>query len=250
VTVGGGPQPAAIAANGTLVSRPPVHAVFCVPGRNETYAEAFGMVRWPAAGVQISGLDWHRDLAQLDLAGQVELVARKARPYWRRDGTLAGRSYGAWILLNTLVQEGTAYPGTVVCIASVLGYGQSGRLGLIAPRARSFWNAAKHKATSPARELILVHAEDDDQCQIDLARSLSALWEHSSLRTPAAVTTWGSRSSRMVLSPYGGGGTARATHLTDRTCSPPAVHPSLEASHPSPRAGRWRAARRTPASGL
>jgi len=158
------------------VSITPDREVFCVPGRNETHAEAFGLVRWPVAGAHVSGLDWQRDLAPLDFAGQVDLVGERARGFWHRNGILAGRSYGAWILLNTLLQAGTVYPGTVVCIASVLGYGQSGQLGLIAPRARSFWVAARRRVTSPARELILVHAEDDEQCQIHLARSLCMLW--------------------------------------------------------------------------
>lgn len=134
------------------------------------------MVRWPTPEARVAGLDWARDLAPLDMAGQVELVARNVMAHRHPRAIVAGRSFGAWLLLNALLEADQVFPGTVVCIASVLGYGQSGGLGMIAPRARKFWEAADRRTMSPARDLILIHAEDDEHCPIERARMLSAQW--------------------------------------------------------------------------
>jgi pimeloyl-ACP methyl ester carboxylesterase len=166
--------------------------VLCVPGRHETGDEAFRRVRWPP-GYQMSGLDWDRDLMAFSMAEQVARVLDRARACWRPNDVLAGRSYGAWILLNALLEASVPYPGTVVCMASALGYGRIGRVGFISPRAGRFWTVANRRP-APARALVLIHAEDDDLCPIDLVRRLGALW-----------------GARVIVYPSGGHGLGKSS---------------------------------------
>ncbi len=57
---------------------------------------------------------------------------------WDKEGLLIGRSFGAWVLLNALMETKCPYPGTVIFISSVLGHGGQPGFEFMAPRARSF----------------------------------------------------------------------------------------------------------------
>lgn len=76
--------------------------VFCVPGRNETCSEAFGLVQWPTPEARFAGLDWARDLAPLDMAGQVELLARNVMAHWHPRAIVAGWPRPLWRQGNPL----------------------------------------------------------------------------------------------------------------------------------------------------
>ena len=98
------------------------------------------------------------------------------RDAWDGGALVLGRSFGAWLVLNALLEQEDPHPGTVVLIASVLGYGAGSGLGFKAPRARAFWSEAEHRAGPPAQRLALLHAADDEHCPCDYAERLSALW--------------------------------------------------------------------------
>lgn len=150
--------------------------VFCVPGRDESFAEAFGGLMWTQP-VDIGHVDLTGPFARLRFSEQVDTVHGLIRQqYWSREALLLGRSFGAWILLHALMQLEESFPGTVVLLSAVLGYGQHRGLHFIAPRAATFWEYAASHARAPARHLALLHAADDTQCPVDYAKELRRLW--------------------------------------------------------------------------
>jgi len=150
--------------------------LFGIPGRGETLAESFGGIpRGPKT--VLTGLEWARDLEGLRFSAQVDLVTHEVRTRcWDEAAMVVARSFGAWILVNALLEMPEPHPGTVLCVSSVLGYGSTGGVNFIAPRALRFWREAPRLARPPAREFSLLHASDDTQCPLAYAEKLHALW--------------------------------------------------------------------------
>lgn len=148
--------------------------VFAVPGRGETVDEAFGA--WNA-DVAVEGVDFGEAFVGLTFSAQVEVVAEEVRRgYWNERALVVGRSFGAWIVLHALMREETVYPGTVVLIASVFGYGRQGETRFMAPGASRFWTEAAARNGPPARTLAVLHGRRDTQCPFAYAEHLGALW--------------------------------------------------------------------------
>jgi len=152
-----------------------VNKVFCIPGRNETLSESFAWLL-RRKQVEIIGVDFNREFSTMTFAGQVDWCRGVIRDSLLSNDLILGRSFGAWIILNALVDPEENYPGTVILIASVLGYGRSGNVGFIAPRAKSFWREAASRQVSPAQRIVLIHATNDDQCPLEYAEKLSRIW--------------------------------------------------------------------------
>lgn len=150
--------------------------VFCAPGRGESFKEAFGRLSW-CEKADIYSIDFTPEFARLLFTEQMALFRRSFREqFWSQNAVLLGRSFGSWVLLNALMKCETVYPGTVILVSSVLGFGGTANLKFIAPRGWKFWDEAKERAAPPARHLVLIHAEDDDQCPVEHARTLSDMW--------------------------------------------------------------------------
>lgn len=127
--------------------------------------------------MEIGYIDFKNQFSKLSFAKQVNLVARIINElYTETTALLVGRSFGGWILLNALMQRNEIYPGTVVLIASVLGYGFQSNLGFIAPRAKGFWLTAESNMKPPARSMALIHSTADRHCPFELASKLCDLW--------------------------------------------------------------------------
>ncbi len=179
----GAPELRAAGADG-LRSMTDVLRILAIPGRDETVHEAFGALRL-FEGRILRGLDWGSDLAGRPFATQVRVVsALLASETPDEDSLVLGRSFGAWLVLNALIERDRPYPGTVVLLASVLGYGAAGGLGFKAARARAFWSEVERRGEPPARRLVLVHADDDEQCPCEYAARLSSLWRVPLERLP------------------------------------------------------------------
>jgi pimeloyl-ACP methyl ester carboxylesterase len=150
----------------------PTRALF-VPGRGEAVAD---FLAWRAAFDEVGGIDFDDRFARLGFGAQVaqaaDLIAR-AHSY---NTLLVGRSFGAWLVLHALLGRTDRFDGTVLLLAPVLGYGGSGNVGFIGPRARIFWKSVEAGRPMPASRVVLVAGLVDAQCPIELARRLARWW--------------------------------------------------------------------------
>ena len=149
--------------------------VFCAPGRGESFQDSFAKLTWREK-VELYYVDFTPAFGRLLFTEQIALFERIIREkFWSQDAILLGRSFGSWIILNTLMRFEPIYPGTVVLVSSVLGFGGTANLQFIAPRGWKFWDEAKERV-APAKRFMLIHAVDDDQCPIKHAQKLSDMW--------------------------------------------------------------------------
>jgi predicted esterase len=147
--------------------------VLVVPGRDESVN---AVRRWFGSFDEVSGIDFDQQMARLDFRAQVARVTHLLDGGSPDEPLLAGRSFGAWVLLHALLDRACRFEGTVLLLAPVLGYGGSECAGFIAPRARPFWTDVRAGRSMPALRLILVAGRHDSQCPIELARELAAWW--------------------------------------------------------------------------
>lgn len=74
--------------------------------------------------VEIGYNDFNDEFSIMRFPGQVDLFVRIIQGnYWFENSLLCGRFFGAWILLNALMKPDATYPGTVIVISTVLGFG-------------------------------------------------------------------------------------------------------------------------------
>lgn len=151
----------------------PSRRVLVVPGRDESVNDVW---RWFESFDDVGGIDFEQQMAGLDFRAQVARVARLLDGCRPDEAILAGRSFGAWLLLHALLGRASPFAGTVLLLAPVLGYGGTGCSGFIAPRARPFWTDVRAGRSIPALRLILVAGRHDSQCPVELARELATWW--------------------------------------------------------------------------
>lgn len=150
--------------------------VFCAPGREERFAESLGRLPWKQS-VEVGYIEIAGTFSEMGFSKRVDVIGHHVREvFWHESDLLLGRSFGAWILLNALMALDRRYPGTIILMSSVLGYGSYGGLHFIAPRASRFWEAAERVAHPPAEKLALLHAVDDEQCPYSQAQRLCEYW--------------------------------------------------------------------------
>jgi len=161
-----------------------------VPGRGEAVSD-LGVLFATCANV--AGLDFDQRFAGLSFGAQVARVSaliEEAEP----QALLVGRSFGAWLMVHALLGRTTAFDGTVLLLAPVLGYGRSGQAGFMAPRARMFWNEVEAGRPMPASRMVLMAGQHDPQCPIELARRLASAWpiELHELLADHSLDAWNS----------------------------------------------------------
>ena len=151
--------------------------ILCVTGRGESLEEFPGRLSWYRQ-VEIGCIECTGYFARRTFSEQVAVFRRNlSERYWHADSLLLGRSFGAWIMLNGLMELDGEYPGTVILVAPVLGFGGGARgLHFIAPRTRRFWSEAESRTRPPARRITVIISEQDEQCPPEYARRLCALW--------------------------------------------------------------------------
>jgi len=147
--------------------------VLCIPGRCERFEESLGLLSWNE-GTELGHVELTETFLKQSFSDVVSKVGRVIQDeYEHEDALLVGRSYGAWILLHALLENEGVYPGTVVLLSSVLGYGTYHGLHFIAPRADSFWGKNN---TSPAKRILMIHSTVDEQCPCDCVERLRQKW--------------------------------------------------------------------------
>jgi len=150
--------------------------VFYAPGRAETWQTSVAGLSL-GDGIEVHSIDFTDQFGRMLFTDQMALfIETIEEQFWNEKALLLGRSYGAWILINSLMRMEPVYPGTVVLMSSALGFGGQGGLHFISPRAWRFWEEAEVRKTSPARRMALIHAADDNQWPIKYPRKLKDKW--------------------------------------------------------------------------
>lgn len=138
-----------------------------VPGRGETVDD---FLAWRAAFDEVGGIDFDDRFVRLGFGAQVAQVSTLVAKAHSENALLVGRSFGAWLLVHSLLGRSLRFDGSVVLLAPVLGYGGSGHAGFMAPRTRTFWSSVEAGRAMPASRVVLVAGSADTQCPIELAR--------------------------------------------------------------------------------
>ncbi|HJX51803.1 MAG TPA: hypothetical protein VJ801_03465 [Polyangia bacterium] len=144
-----------------------------VPGRGETVAD---FLAWRTVFDEVSGIDFDDRFARLEFGAQVAQVSALIAHAHSCNTLVVGRSFGAWLVLHALLGRTDRFDGTALLLAPVLGYGGSGHVGFMAPRARSFWRNVEDGCPMPASRVIFVVGLADVQCPTELARNLARRW--------------------------------------------------------------------------
>ena len=150
-----------------------MNKIFCIPGREETLPEFFENFRLPN-GVEIGGFEIIGQFSKLNFDKQINAVNNQiTEHYWHKNNVLIGRSFGSWIILNSLLALDKPFPGPVILISSVLGHGGVHGFQFTAPGDKRFWNEVRKLTRPMAHKIMLIHAVDDEQCPHELATKLA-----------------------------------------------------------------------------
>ena len=94
--------------------------VYLLPGREETFADNLAK-SIESLGLTLCGREIVRDFARLRFAEQLALIKSDLQTaFWKPDAKIVARSYGAYLLLNTLA-EMNPFPGRILLLSPVLG---------------------------------------------------------------------------------------------------------------------------------
>ena len=93
---------------------------YYLPGRNGTISEGFGTFLQKQCD-QLVGREVSDDLKGLIFEDQLEAIRKDLlASHWHEDGQIVANSYGAYLLLHTLIDMGP-YPGNIFLLSPILG---------------------------------------------------------------------------------------------------------------------------------
>lgn len=150
-----------------------VPTAYLIPGRGERLDGALGFVLHEE-GRSVTGRELRGDFAALRFPDQLATIADDlADGFWSEDAVLAGRSYGAYLLLHCLAER-EPFPGRLLLFSPVLGAGvrPGGSFGSRPPRASKLLKMAQ-AGTFPAPAALEIHTgAADEGCNPALAREI------------------------------------------------------------------------------
>jgi hypothetical protein len=94
--------------------------IYLIPGRGEKLDDTLGAIL-KMLGYNYEGMALTPNVEHLRLSEQLELVMTDLKiRFWNADSMLIGRSYGAYLLLQTLADM-PPFPGRVLLFSPMLG---------------------------------------------------------------------------------------------------------------------------------
>ena len=110
-------------------------SIYYLPGRSGRVAEGLGAFLQGQCD-QLSGREVAGDLKRLVFADQLAAIRQDLLDsHWHDDGRLVANSYGAYLLLHTLIDM-EQYPGNIVLLSPILGAVQTQKLFFRPPGAK------------------------------------------------------------------------------------------------------------------
>jgi hypothetical protein len=121
-----------------------ITSIYYLPGRNGTISEGLGRFLRDQcellAGREVSG-----DLKGLVFEDQLETIRKDLLDsHWHEDGQIVANSYGAYLLLHTLIDM-ESYPGNIFLLSPILGAVQTKEFYFRPPQAKRLLQSFKEK---------------------------------------------------------------------------------------------------------
>lgn len=148
--------------------------VYLLPGRGEELGGDLGQLLL-SMGYHIEGRGLVPPFSGERFADQQALIKEDLSGYWLPEAVLIGRSYGAYLLLHTLIDM-APFPGRILLLSPVLGVGfaADGFYGSYPPRASKLLDIAEG-GSFPVPGYLEIHTGDQDPgCDPQLATLFSA----------------------------------------------------------------------------
>jgi hypothetical protein len=162
--------------------------LYFMPGRGEDIGAGLGRLM-ARMGYGIHGRAMISDFARLRIAEQVALIGSDLRPaFWHPDGALAGRSYGAYLLLHTLADM-DPFPGRILLFSHVLGaaVAKGGFYVSRPPRSEKLAKLAESNGF-PAPKYMEIHTgAEDNGCDPLLAARFASMIGNTTLHIVAGA---------------------------------------------------------------
>jgi len=142
--------------------------VYYLPGRDSSITDGLGLAI-KKSGFKVIGRDLLSDFINYRIAQQIEIIKKDIEEYLSAGSLiLIARSYGAFLLLQTLV-EMMPFPGRVLLFEA------GGVMFFRPPRADKLMNLAKEQ-NFPAPKYLEIHTgTEDTQCHPSIAEEFSRL---------------------------------------------------------------------------
>ena len=139
-----------------------INSIYYLPGRNGTVSEGLGTFLQDQCdhlvGREVSG-----DLKTLIFEDQLEAIRQDLLDsHWLEDGQIVANSYGAYLLLQTLVDM-ESYPGNIFLLSPILGAVQTQKFFFRPPRAKRLLQSFEERTFPKPRSLSCIVGKFDWQ---------------------------------------------------------------------------------------
>ena len=139
-----------------------ITSIYYLPGRNGTISEGLGTFLWEQCN-QLVGREVSGDLKGLIFEDQLEAIRKDLLDsHWHEDGQIVANSYGAYLLLHTLIDMGP-YPGNIFLLSPILGAVQTKEFYFRPPSAKRLLQSFKEKTFPKPRSLSCIVGKFDWQ---------------------------------------------------------------------------------------
>lgn len=150
--------------------------VYILPGRGEKFGTGLALLIY-RAGYEIHGHEISGAFARLRFSEQLALISCDLQATsWNADAKLVARSYGAYLLLNTLA-EMNPFPGRILLLSPVLGAAVANNGFFVSrpPRAERFATLVE-SGDFPSPSYLEIHTgAEDNGCDPLLAKRFASL---------------------------------------------------------------------------
>ena len=137
-------------------------SIYYLPGRNGKISEGLGIFLQEQCN-QLLGREVSGDLKGLIFEDQLKIIQQDLLDsHWNEDGQIVAHSYGAYLLLNTLIDM-ESYPGNIFLLSPILGAAQTQQFFFRPPKAKRLLQSFKEKTFPKPRRLNCLVGEFDWQ---------------------------------------------------------------------------------------
>ena len=139
-------------------------SIYYLPGLNGRRSDGLGTFLQEQCD-QLAGIEVSGDLKGLIFEDQREAIRQDLLfPHWHEDGQLVANSYGAYLLLHTLIDI-APYPGNIFMLSPILGAVQTQRFFFRPPRAKRLLQSFEERTFPVPRSLHCMVGEVDWQSE-------------------------------------------------------------------------------------
>ena len=147
-------------------------SIYYLPGRNGRLTEGLGAFLQEQCD-QLGGREVSGDLKGHKFEDQLEIIRQDLiDSHWHEEGRLVANSYGAYLLLHTLI-ELEPYPGNIFLLSPILGAVQTKEFYFRPPRAKRLLQPFEEKTFPVPRKLSCIVGELDWQSVPERCERLS-----------------------------------------------------------------------------